>query len=344
MENAFLNAGLKSHDRKRTLQALYLLRSKTPAEIQRIAAFMQTSGKVSFPISSKEAPAPKILLDSGALHASYVSRRWYNRYKDLINPKQIIPVEGVVFLGDSKTKMQIDKIVVLDLHVLNSNGKHELCRTSYAVIDMDYDFIIGIPDLCTKLDQLFLKQFRLASRFVSTLHPLVHNMEMPQTAQAHLANSKAIPAPLHPTLGRRVTNAHYARVAKSRSFKKQPVRSQILSAINNESLDTSDTEDGHTDTEDSSVDDDLRPPWKHMDIVAPEELETEEQAPVLFKDALNFMEQTHQEADAAYSEQLKFNDAKYNELNGNARFDALMNGKARSVYCCNICSYTAARN
>ena len=69
-----------------------------------------------------------------------------------------------------------------------------------------------------------------------------------------------------------------------------------------------------------------------MDIVAPEELQTEEQTPVLFKEAMNFMEQTVQEADAAYSEQLKFNDTKYNDLNGNERFDRLMRGKAQRVY------------
>ena len=260
-----MTAGLKSQGRRRTCQALHLLRSKTPAEIRKIAAFMQLSGKVTFPSSTKTSLAPKILLDSGALHASYVSTRWYNHNKDLLNEKQIIPVEGTVFLGDSKTAMTINKLLVLDLHVLNSNGKYELCRTSFAVIDMEYDFIIGIPDLCTKLDQLFLKQFRLASRFVDTLHPLAHSTDMPKTAQAHLVQGKAIPAPNHPTLGRKVSNAHYARAVKGKSFKQQPYRSQILSSINGKpctlephSTDT-DSDSDHTDTEDFD-DDDLLPP------------------------------------------------------------------------------------
>ena len=47
---------------------------------------------------------------------------------------------------------------------------------------------------------------------------------------------------------------------------------------------------------------------------------------------MNFMEQTLQEADDAYAEQLKFNDKKYNELNNNQRFNKLMRGKAQKVY------------
>ena len=305
------------------------MRTKTPAEIRKIAAFMQMSGKVTFPVSTKTAAANKILLDSGALHASYVSTRWYNKHKDLLNEKQTIPVEGVVYLGDSRTEMKIDKLVVLDLHVLSSNNKYELCRTAYAVIDMEYDFIVGLPDLCTKLDQLFLKQFRLASRFVASLHPLAHSAERPLTMQAHLAQSKAIPAPKHPSLSRKVTNAYYSRVAKSRAFRPQPCRCQLLSTMDGQPIDDSDSD--HTDNE-FSDDEDLRFPWKQKALIAPEELQTEEETPILFKEALNFMEQTVEEADLAYSEQLRFNDAKYNELNNNERFKQLMNGKARRVY------------
>ena len=56
-----------------------------------------------------------ILCDSGALHGSYMNKRFLNKIRHQLAPSQIRKVSSDVRLGDNKTIVSIDEIVILDL-------------------------------------------------------------------------------------------------------------------------------------------------------------------------------------------------------------------------------------
>ena len=262
--------------------------------------------------AARQSDECKVLLDSGALHASYVSIRWLNRHRESLNPERLKPIKGSVLLGDSKTKVDVKEMAILDLRVKDTNNQYHLCRTAFVAIPTDYDFIIGLPDLCTKVCGMFLKQFNLANRFITELEAPLGPASL--DVQAALAASRAIPAKLY-SFGRAVTKSH------TRRYKQLHPATNIL-----------DNGQSFTLANEPSEETDLLYPWSNIDPVAPEELETEQDTPALFSDALNFMEQTVAEADAEYSEALRDNPKKYNELNNDPKFTKLMNEKGRQVY------------
>ena len=59
---------------------------------------MKTEGRVRVNGRKKQIDTYKILLDSGALHGSYVSSTWFSTNKDLLPKETIIPTTGKVVL------------------------------------------------------------------------------------------------------------------------------------------------------------------------------------------------------------------------------------------------------
>ena len=301
---------------------------------------MQVCGRVQLSTGGNPRLCPtsenlKILLDSGALHSSYVSKTWFNKYQDRINPEQIKPVNGTVILGDSESTCQVNHIVMLPLQIQDFYKKWHSCLSSFAVIDTSYDFIVGLPDLCTKLTDMFVKQMQRAQQFVESLQPQQPKRAVPRpiTHELHLAsnvvNTKAVHAP-KVAGSRRVTNNLRFRTKQSR--KPLSVNNILDDGIHVRIAPSSASDDGLTDNEEDSDDETLLYPWSNQEMIAPEEQATEDETPVLFKDALNFMEQSVECADLEYSSALKDNPDKFNELNDNIKFKEIMNTLGRQVY------------
>jgi len=51
----------------------------------------------------------KVLFDSGAIHASYISPRLVNRYRKMLEPF-VRPISGSVTLGDAKTTHSVEEV------------------------------------------------------------------------------------------------------------------------------------------------------------------------------------------------------------------------------------------
>ena len=99
-----------------------------------------------------------ILCDSGALHGSYMNKRFLNKIRHQLAPSQIRKVSSDVRLGDNKTIVSIDEIVILDLVITlkaSSIQKEFTVKEIFSVIDTGPDLIFGLPTIVRCIPDLF---------------------------------------------------------------------------------------------------------------------------------------------------------------------------------------------
>ena len=89
----------------------------------------------------------KILLDSGAIHSSYISKNLVDSNRDVWDGA-IRKVDGKVTLGDNSTTVSVDETVTLELELINLEGKSFICAVDFCVWVMPgLDVILGLPDI-----------------------------------------------------------------------------------------------------------------------------------------------------------------------------------------------------
>ena len=117
----------------------------------------------------------KILLDTGASSGSYVGRSLVNRFPNL----PIEPCTHKVRLGDNKTEVEINQMVTLDVALYDEDDKlcGSIATEFYVMPDLDYEVIIGLPEILGNYYDYFvgvLEQARRGERKerVQRLHQL----------------------------------------------------------------------------------------------------------------------------------------------------------------------------
>lgn len=94
------------------------------------------------------------LFDSGAIHSSYMSRRFYDRHTDFFGV--LTSIQGFVRLGDHKTLCKLHGSVHADISFIDENGDTHRNKIKFNVFDMDSnDVIIGLPDIAKSFHFLF---------------------------------------------------------------------------------------------------------------------------------------------------------------------------------------------
>jgi len=89
----------------------------------------------------------KVLLDTGALHSSYISRDLVDKHRDAWRGK-VVQCDGKVRLGDNKTEVNVTERVKIDV-VLRAPDQNPVTATvDFCVWDMPgMDMILGLPDI-----------------------------------------------------------------------------------------------------------------------------------------------------------------------------------------------------
>ena len=98
--------------------------------------------------SSSRLRLSKILLDTGALHSSYIAKSVVDKYRKQMQSR-IRQVRGVVKLGDNKTNVSVSERVTLPVELVDWKGKQYTAMLDLCVWDMNdgLDMIIGLPDI-----------------------------------------------------------------------------------------------------------------------------------------------------------------------------------------------------
>ena len=255
-------------------------------------------------LGTYKAKLRNILMDSGALHGSYISNTWYENNRDRINPTCVKAVEGTVVMGDDETTQRVNTMVVLTVIIKDSKGKPIPFTAAFSVIEIKHDMIIGLPDLVSSIPTFFVQRFLLAAkRTTDMLSTLTYK-------HRGIATNK--PA----SLGRGVTRRHAERVTHLKSTYIAGRPTSIDDAVDQDRMN------------DPSYAD-LLEPWQEMEHQAAEERDN--YLPVLFGQHLAFMEMTEADARQEYirvlsappplpGERVRF----HPELLKNERFDTFM--------------------
>lgn len=107
----------------------------------------------------------KILLDSGAIHSSYISKSLVDMHRDVWD-RVIRKVDGKVTLGDNTTTITVDERVTLELELINLQGKSFICAVDFCVWTMPgMDVILGLPDILEGYLDLFVDILEAARKY-----------------------------------------------------------------------------------------------------------------------------------------------------------------------------------
>ena len=284
--------------RQLAVKAIHLLKTTTSSQRRDVAPYMFIEGTAD--LGTYKAKLRNILMDSGALHGSYISNTWYENNRDRINPTCVKAVEGTVVMGDDETTQRVNTMVVLTVIIRGTKGKSTPFTAAFSVIEMKHDMIIGLPDLVSSIPTFFVQRFLLAAKRTTDM--------LATLTYEHRGIASNKPA----SLGRGATKRHAERVTylKSTYAANRPNATDIER------------------TEDPSYAD-LLEPWQEMEYQAAEERDTH--LPVLFGQHLAFMEMTEADARQEYirvldappplpGERMRF----HPELLKNERFNTFM--------------------
>ena len=126
---------------------------------------MTVKGCVAMRKLNKGVILNSILLDTGALHGSYINVDLVEENRKMLEPF-IVPVRVRVKLGDGKASVEIKEAIKLPIACRASSGRrYAKCITMY-IMPLNNDAIIGLPHLLGAFSGLFQEQLRYASKVV----------------------------------------------------------------------------------------------------------------------------------------------------------------------------------
>ena len=95
--------------------------------------------------SEKIIAVEKVLFDTGALQASYVSRSFVEKFRKYI---RLIPASGIICMADNKTKVKVENLADLDVEFEHDDGNIFRATIQFVVFDTEgHDMIIGLPHI-----------------------------------------------------------------------------------------------------------------------------------------------------------------------------------------------------
>jgi hypothetical protein len=105
----------------------------------------------------QEETVARVLFDTGALSANYVSKRWFDEVKSKIDEIDIFRQKTRVRMADSVTVQDPDTAVRLTLVLTGSAGDPVYYTGKFVVLDMQHnDIIMGLPAIVGDLWHFFV--------------------------------------------------------------------------------------------------------------------------------------------------------------------------------------------
>jgi hypothetical protein len=112
-----------------------------------------------------------VLFDSGALHASYVSKKFADQYRNiLIN--NFYPIHSAVKLADNKTVINITEQLVVHICFRDAENIVHSGTVQFMVLETrGYDIIIGLPAILNTFSKLFISMIMNAADSLCSITP-----------------------------------------------------------------------------------------------------------------------------------------------------------------------------
>jgi len=108
----------------------------------------------------------KVLVDSGAVHASYIAEKYVEKYRDHLT---IVPTKGVIVLADNITTVPVSGMVVANVQMEHTNGLIYKADLNLIIMATNGpDMIIGLPDILTHFLSMTVDMLREAALQIPT--------------------------------------------------------------------------------------------------------------------------------------------------------------------------------
>ena len=116
----------------------------------------------------------KVLLDTGALCANYMSKNLYEDIRNQLNDHDIRQQKTCISLADDSKKITSDCAVTLTIDILDQKSStNKLYKGEFVVINMrDNDVIIGLPAILSDLWEFFKTSIESNKRSLTHLHAI----------------------------------------------------------------------------------------------------------------------------------------------------------------------------
>ena len=98
---------------------------------------------------------PKVLFDTGALHASYISKAFVDMHRDKLQDV-LSACRAVARLADGTTTVAVDEVCNTTMTIIDSKGnKHTATIPLLVLPSSTTDVIVGLPHILTAFGDLF---------------------------------------------------------------------------------------------------------------------------------------------------------------------------------------------
>lgn len=110
---------------------------------------------------AKHIDIPRVLFDSGATSASYISAKFVDAHQRALAQFKVPCTPMSVTLADNKTVCIIDSALILPLLFVDGEGaSHSAHVTCYVLPTLSTDMIVGWPDICAFFVDFFISIIR----------------------------------------------------------------------------------------------------------------------------------------------------------------------------------------
>ena len=116
----------------------------------------------------------RVLFDTGALCANYISKRIFTKIREQLENKRIIKKNLKIGLADNKTRLESDTTIQLDMKI-SSEQQDIIYSGDFVVLEMlQNEVIIGMPAILGELWQFFKSEVEAVR---------TENMHLPEEIQ-----------------------------------------------------------------------------------------------------------------------------------------------------------------
>ena len=137
-----------------------------------IASFCE--GEVSFADRSKSRRL-QVLVDTGATSANYISKTCLDEMRNSLEQGKVKPIKGVVTLGDSQTKIQIEEAVYLNVGLFDPEQEKHMADCVFQVMETGHDLVIGLPTIMRSFIPLLVSLLENGKKYLPT-KPSEHSL------------------------------------------------------------------------------------------------------------------------------------------------------------------------
>ena len=146
----------------------------TPRQTSRGFSFY-SKGYIS--VDAQEIPLPKVLFDTGASHASYISEDFVNKHKQVLQ-QYISPHKATTVLGDGKTKCEIKECLRVPCSFMDVEGKEYKGTVKFSIYKTKgTQLIVGAPDICRSFHELVISMIRARHEEISNAYNELQRLE-----------------------------------------------------------------------------------------------------------------------------------------------------------------------